>query len=77
MQTMDTDAQAKAIGIGMHGDEGQGKGNKSVLILSWSSVGVHMRSTLCKFPYAVTYLWRLNSFDSFYVGFLFSSRATV
>ena len=37
----------------MHGDEGQGKKNKNVLVLSWNSIGVKHRSTNCRFPFAV------------------------
>ena len=46
--------RASAVGIAFHGDEGQGKKNKNLLILSWSSMGVNKRSTHCRFPFAVS-----------------------
>lgn len=54
MQSWPAEKRKRAIGIAAHGDEGQGKKDKSVLVLSWSSFGVHKRSTSCKFPFAVS-----------------------
>ncbi|CAK9087137.1 unnamed protein product [Durusdinium trenchii] len=53
VQSWPAEKRKRAIGIAAHGDEGQGKKDKSVLVLSWSSFGVHKRSTSCKFPFAV------------------------
>lgn len=50
---MDVSQQDKAVAISFHGDEGSGKRQKNVLILSWSSTAVHGKSELTKFPFAV------------------------
>lgn len=53
-------SRERAIGIAFHGDEGQGKRTRNVLVLSWSSVAVHGRSEVTKFPFAVD--WLQNGF---------------
>ena len=55
MQEWQPEARKNAIGITVHGDEGQGKRGKNVLILSWSSMGVRGKSSHCRFP--LTALW--------------------
>ena len=49
----DQESKAKAFGISFHGDEGVGKRQRNILILSWSSLAVHVPSELTKFPFAV------------------------
>ena len=49
----DQESKAKAFGISFHGDEGVGKRQRNILILSWSSLAVHGPSELTKFPFAV------------------------
>ena len=46
--------QAHAVGATWHGDEGQGKRSKNLLVLSWSSIAVSGKSELTKFPFAVS-----------------------
>lgn len=46
--------QAHAVGATWHGDEGQGKRSKNLLVFSWSSIAVSGRSELTKFPFAVS-----------------------
>ena len=46
-------ARMKSVGITFHGDEGQAKRHRNVLILSWSSIAIHGPSLLTKFPYCV------------------------
>ena len=41
--------------MSFHGDEGQAKRQRSTLVLSWSSLAVHGKSELTKFP-----LWFLG-----------------
>ena len=48
-------AQAHAVGATWHGDEGQGKRSKNILVLSWSSIAVHGKSELTKFPFVVAF----------------------
>lgn len=47
------EAKKRAVGITFHGDEGQGKRHRNVLIMSWSSIAIHGPSLLTKFPYCV------------------------
>ena len=48
--------QARAVGASFHGDEGEGKRKKNLLVLSWSSLAVHGPSEKTKFPFCVP--WR-------------------
>ena len=51
--TFDASARRSAIPILIHGDEGQGKKDRNVLILNWHVLGVQTRSVLFrKFPIA-------------------------
>lgn len=52
-------ARMKSVGITFHGDEGQAKRHRNVLILSWSSIAIHGPSLLTKFPYCVP--WHCES----------------
>ena len=51
MLTWPPEQRAKAIGISIHGDEGTGKRNRSVLILSWSSLAVSDVAMRSKYPF--------------------------
>ncbi|CAK9057732.1 unnamed protein product, partial [Durusdinium trenchii] len=46
-------AKAASAGIMLHGDEGQGKSSKSVLVISWSAMGIGGKTSQCRFPFAV------------------------
>ena len=46
----------KSVACSFHGDEGQGKRSRNVLILSWSSIAITGPSEYCKFPFAVSCL---------------------
>ena len=49
--------RSNAIGVAVHGDEGQGKRDRSVLVLSWSSLPIRQPSVLhCKFPFAESWI---------------------
>ena len=52
---LDPEQQDKAIAAAFHGDEGQGKRNRNMLVLSWSSIGVHGRSEHTKLPFCVAW----------------------
>ena len=46
--------QSRAVAVSFHGDEGQTKKQKNILVLSWSSLGVHGASDKTKFPFTVS-----------------------
>ena len=46
-------AKAASVAIMVHGDEGQGKRNKNVLVVSWSAMGIGNKTYQCRFPFAV------------------------
>ncbi|CAE7245702.1 unnamed protein product [Symbiodinium sp. CCMP2592] len=51
------DQKAKAHAIAVHGDEGQGKKQRSVLVLSWSCLGIRGKNVLhYKLPFADAWL---------------------
>ena len=50
-----------AMACSLHGDEGQGKRKRNVLVLSWSSLAVHGPSELTKFVFAAPWQNRLRS----------------
>ena len=52
MWDMDAQHRARAAAISIHGDEGTGKRGKSLLVLSWSPVG--LSGTDHKYPFAVS-----------------------
>ena len=55
--------QQRSVACSFHGDEGQGKRSRNVLILSWSSIAMTGPSEYCKFPFAVSWLpWQLRVF---------------
>ena len=43
--------QRRCVAVSLHGDEGQAKRQRSTLVLSWSSLAVHGKSELTKFPF--------------------------
>ena len=51
--------KAQAYAITIHGDEGSGKHGRSVLVLSWSPLGMTKDPMFCKFPFADS---RMNFF---------------
>ncbi len=50
----DEQAKSKSVAISFHGDEGVGKRQRNILILSWSSLAIHGPSELTKIPFAVS-----------------------
>ena len=49
---MDGEALKKALPVAVHGDEGQGKKERSVMLISWSVLGMRNKSVLMqKFPF--------------------------
>ena len=54
--SLDEEQRCKAVAVTLHGDEGESKRSKNVLILSWSSIGIHGPSLKTKFPFCVS--WR-------------------
>ena len=56
VQQWPDERKARTVAVAWHGDEGQGKRNRSALVMSWSSLGVHRKSTHCWFPFAATRL---------------------
>ena len=56
VQSFTLEQQARARGLCLHGDEGQGKRERSVMLLSWSILGVRSPNVLhYKFPYAASW----------------------
>lgn len=53
---LDPEQRDKAVAAAFHGDEGQGKRNRNMLVLSWSSIGVHGRSEHTKLPFCVAWV---------------------
>ena len=53
MQEWDDAAKSKAYGITLHGDEGEGKRQRNVLVISWSPLGMTKEAMYSKYPYAV------------------------
>ncbi|CAL1162079.1 unnamed protein product [Cladocopium goreaui] len=51
--SLDEEQRCKAVAVTLHGDEGESKRSKNVLILSWSSIGIHGPSLKTKFPFCV------------------------
>ena len=51
--SLEKSLQDKAIGCCFHGDEGQTKRQRNVLVLSWSSIGIHGKSEHTKLPFCV------------------------
>ena len=47
-------AKAASVAVMVHGDEGQGKKNKNVLVISWSAMGIGNKTYQCRFPFAVS-----------------------
>lgn len=56
VHSLPEDRKSKCVGCTMHGDEGQGKRLRNILVLSWSSIAVHGPSELTKFPFAASWL---------------------
>lgn len=50
--------QKTCVAISFHKDEGQAKRQRSTLVLSWSSLAVHGKSELTKFPFVAPSLHR-------------------
>lgn len=53
--------QRRCIAVSVHGDEGQAKRQRSTLVLSWSSLAVHGKSELTKFPFCAPWFHRRMS----------------
>ena len=45
--------KAKAVALSFHGDEGESKKQRPILILSWSSLGIHGEALKTKIPFAI------------------------
>ena len=56
IQQWPADVRSATVGISVHGDEGQGKRDRSVLVISWSAVGISGKTFHCRFPFAATRL---------------------
>lgn len=56
VHSLPDDRKSKCVGCTMHGDEGQGKRLRNILVLSWSSIAIHGPSELTKFPFAASWL---------------------
>ena len=50
-QQLEPSLRKKAYGISLHGDEGQGKRGRNVMIMSWSPLGMTKETMYSKFPY--------------------------
>ena len=61
VQAYDDAAKARAYGITLHGDEGQGKRGRNVLVISWSPLGMTKESMYSKYPFAVPSLGARNT----------------
>ena len=59
--------RATAYGISFHGDEGQTKRGRNLLILSWSAVAVSGDTMFFKYPILVLMLTFIKSFSPFYL----------
>ena len=53
VQQFPDDKKARAYAITVHGDEGQGKHGRNVLVLSWSPLGMSKEPMFSKYPFAV------------------------
>ena len=52
VQNFAEDARSAAFAVAVHGDEGKGKRERAVLVISWSCLGVRSSDVLhYKFPY--------------------------
>ena len=51
MTQWDDSFKKKAYGITLHGDEGQGKRGRNVMIISWSPLAITKETMYSKFPY--------------------------
>ena len=56
IQQWPADVRAATVGISVHGDEGQGKRDRSVLVISWSAVGISGKTFHCRFPFAAPWI---------------------
>ena len=55
VQEFSDECRKKAVPLGLHGDEGQGKKERSMFILSWHALGVRAKSVVYrKFPICVS-----------------------
>lgn len=61
VQCWSDEAKAAACGIMVHGDEGQGKKGRSVLVISWSTIGIGGKTYQCRFPFAVARCIKIKS----------------
>ena len=53
--------QRKAVAITVHGDEGQSKRSRNILIVSWSSIAIHGPSLHTKFPFCAPWIVFLDN----------------
>lgn len=61
VQAFRDEDKSKAHAIAVHGDEGQGKKQRSVLVVSWSCLGIRSKNVLhYKFPFADAWLHGRN-----------------
>lgn len=63
MQSWDEASKATAYGITIHGDEGQAKRKKNVLVLSWSPIAVTKETMYSKFPFLATWSQTMSCID--------------
>ena len=67
MVSWSAEEQATAYGITFHGDEGQTKRGRNLLILSWSALAVSGDTMYFKYPILVLRPTLLESFALFYM----------
>ena len=58
MQQFEEEQRGRACGFTLHGDEGEGKRKKPIMIMSFSPLGVHAAAWKNKFPTCVPWPYK-------------------